>query len=131
MKKKEVLFTPDNAIINITKKAEQYRVEIKKFFSPYLKHKIDDYNIKKTKSGKLDQDLSKAVKISNTGLELIESVQFDTSLDKVWKSNIQLEDKVGIKERIKGIYMLDTDKFKIKIRNIAGDEIIIDSNDIK
>ncbi len=69
------------------------------------------------------------MKISSEGLELIEAVQFDTTLGRVWKSNPALDDKAGIKERIKGTYILDTNSFKMKIRNIAGDEIIIDSND--
>jgi len=125
--KKDALFTPDNADIEITKSDGKYKVEIKKFFSPYLKSKIDDYNAKKTKQGTTEQDLSKAVKISDNGLELIEAVQFDTTLGKVWKSNPELEDKAGTKEKIKGVYILDSDKFKMKIRNIAGDEIIIDS----
>ena len=129
--KREALFTPDNAGIKITKQGNKYKVEIKKFFSPYLKNKIDDYNAKKTKKGTLKQDLSKAVIISENGLELIEAVQFDTTLTKIWKSNQGLEDKAGIKEKIRGTYLLDTDKFKIKIRNIAGDEIIINSGDIK
>jgi len=129
--KRDALFTPDNADIKISKQGVKYKVEIKKFFSPYLKNKIDDYNVKKTKKGTLEQDLSKAVKISSNGLELIEAVQFDITLNKVWKSNPELEDKAGIKEKIKGVYNLDTDKFKIKIRNIAGDEIIIDSEEIK
>jgi len=129
--KRDALFTPDNADIKISKQGGKYKVEIKKFFSPYLKNKIDDYNAKKTKKGTLEQDLSKAVKISSNGLELIEAVQFDTTLQKVWKSNPELEDKAGIKEKIKGVYTLDTGKFKIKIRNIAGDEIIIDSEEIK
>ncbi len=129
--KRDALFTPDNADVKITKQGSKYKVEIEKFFSPYLKNKIDEYNAKKTKKGTLEQDLSKAVKISSNGLELIESVQFDTVLGKVWKSNPVLEDKAGIKEKIKGIYTLDTAKFKIKIRNIAGDEIIIDSKKIK
>lgn len=129
--KRDALFTPDNADIKFSKQGNKYKVEIKKFFSPYLKNKIDDYNAKKTKKGTLEQDLSKAVKISSNGLELIEAVQFDTTLQKVWKSNPELEDKAGIKEKIKGVYTLATDKFKIKIRNIAGDEIIIDSEKIK
>ena len=129
--KRDALFTPDNADIKVSKQGSKYKVEIKKFFSPYLKNKIDDYNAKKTKKGTLEQDLSKAVIISSNGLELIEAVQFDTTLKKVWKSNPDLEEKAGIKEKIKGVYTLDTDKFKMKIRNIAGDEIIIDSEDIK
>jgi len=72
-------------------------------------------------------------KIYYEGLELIEAVQFDTALrkDGVWTSNPDLEDKAGVKEKIKAVYKLTTDKFKMKIRNISGDEIIIDSSEIK
>jgi adenine-specific DNA-methyltransferase len=124
--KRDALFTPDNATITVKPHGNKYKLEIVKFYSPYLKNKLDDYNAKKTKKGTLEQDLYKAVNISETGLELIESVQFDTTLDTVWKSNFSLEDKAGIKEKIKGVYYLETDKFKLKIRNIAGDEIIIE-----
>ena len=125
------LFTPDNSTVKVTKQGSKYKVEIKNYFSPYLKNKIDDFNVKKTKKGTINQDLSKALTLSENGLELIESVQFDTTLDKFWKSNKELEDKAGIKEKIKGTYFLDTDNFKIKIRNIAGDELIINSKDLK
>jgi len=128
--KRDALFTPDNADIKISKQEDKFKVEIKKFFSPYLKNKIDEYNAKKTKKGTVQEDLTKSIKISSKGLELVESVQFDTTLTKTWKSNPDLEDKAGIKEKIKGVYTLDTDKFIIKIRNISGDEIIIDSKDI-
>lgn len=57
-------------------------------------------------------------------------LKFDTTLDEFWKSNREFEDKAGIKDKIKGTYLLDTDKFKIKIRNIAGDEIIINSKEL-
>ena len=120
--KREVLFTPDNADIKITKKDNQYTVEIKRFFSPYLKRKLDEYNAKKINKSK---NLTSSIKVSDNGLELIETVQFDTTLGKIWRSNPALEDKAGIKNKIKGVYTLDTDKFKMKIRNIAGDEIII------
>lgn len=130
--KGDALFMLDNAGIKVSTSGNKYKVEIKQYFSPYLKNKIDDYNVKKTKKGTLEQDLSKAVKISKSGLELIESVQFDTTLKKdVWTSNLRLEDKAGIKEKIKGTYLLDTDKFKIKIRNIAGDEIVIDAKEFR
>jgi adenine-specific DNA-methyltransferase len=128
--KGDALFTPDNATVKISKQGSKYEVKIINYFSPYLKSKIDDYNVKKTKKGTMQQDLSKTVKLSKNGLELIESVQFDTTLDKVWKSNKEVEDKAGIKDKIKGIYLLDTNKFKIKIRNISGDEIIIDRKDL-
>jgi len=126
-KKRDALFSPDNAEIAVTPHGNNFKVEIKKFYSPYLKKKLDDYNAKKTKQGELEQDLSKAIQISESGLELIESVQFDTTFDDVWISNPNLEDKAGVRERIKGEYILNTNMFKIKIRNIAGDEIVIHS----
>ena len=128
--RKDAFFTPDDADIRVRKQKNQWKVEIKKYYSPYLKNKIDEYNAQKTKSGTIEQDLSKRVEISKEGLELIEAVQFDTTLKKVWKSNPALEDKAGAKEKIKGAYLLDTDKFKLKIRNIAGDEIILASDDL-
>jgi len=144
--KADMLWTPDNANISIKKEGNKYKVEILKFYSSYLKSKIDDFNAKKVKSKnelieengneetyKKQNRKFVPIKISNTGLELIESVQFDTTLkeDGIWISNLDLEDKAGIKEKIKGIYYLSTDKFKIKIRNISGDEIVIDSKDLK
>jgi len=134
--KKDMLFTPDNADIEMKKQGKQYKVKIKKYFSPYLKTKIDEYNAKRVKDGqrklKKKGEEKDKVKISNTGLELIEAIQFDTTLKKsgVWTSNLELEDKAGVKEKIKGTYLSDTNKFKIKIRNIAGDEIIISSKDL-
>jgi hypothetical protein len=70
----------------------------------------------------------KPVTISDTGLELIEAVQFDTTLrkDGVWVSNRELEDKAGPKEKIKGHYAVMAKAFKVKFRNIAGDEINLD-----
>lgn len=128
--RKDTFFTPDGADIRVRKQKNKCKVEIKKYYSPYLKNKIDEYNAQKTQRGAIEQDLSKAVEISKEGLELIEAVQFDTTLKKVWKSNPALEDKAGAKEKIKGAYLLDTDKFKLKIRNIAGDEIILASDDL-
>ncbi len=164
--KRDALFTPDNADIKITKQGSRYRVEIKNFYSSYLKNKIDDYNAKKSQGaapkgiqkstqqdtrantqkgiqedtqkdiqegiqeGIFEQDAGKTVQISDNGLELIEAVQFDTTLGKTWKSNLDLEDKAGVKDKIKGSYILDTNRFKMKIRNIAGDEIIICSKEI-
>ncbi|MEK7663875.1 MAG: site-specific DNA-methyltransferase [Patescibacteria group bacterium] len=126
--KKDMLFAEDNASIEVKKEGKKCKVKIKKYFSPYLKAKIDEYNIKKVKKGTLEGEKKEAVKISDNGLELIESVQFDTTLKKngVWTSNLDLEDKAEPKDKIKGIYELPSSRFKMKIRNIAGDEIILD-----
>ncbi len=126
--KRDMFFPEDSVGIELKKDGKGCNVKIKKFFSPYLKAKIDEYNAKKVKKGTLTKDKTKAVKISENGLELIESLQFDTELKKsgVWTSNLDLEDKAEIKDKIKGVYELPTNKFKIKIRNIAGDEIVLD-----
>ena len=143
--KAEALFTPDNAEIEMKKDGKWWKVEIKRYFSSYLKAKIDEFNAKKVKKEGEDElfengtpkeeteKLKKShIRISKTGLELIECVQFDTTLKKnVWTSNLDLEDKAGVKEKIKGTYRLTTDNFRIKIRNIAGDEIIIESSELK
>lgn len=136
--KRDLLFPPDNADIEVKKEKDKYKVTIKRYFSSYLKTKIDDFNAKKVKKQKeifeeegkeTEQQITKKITLSKTGLELIESVQFDTTLrkDGVWESNLDIEDKAGIKDKIKGTYILPTNKFKIKIRNIAGDEIIIEN----
>lgn len=123
--RKDSLYTPDNAVITITPTNNQFEVNIEKFFSPYLKNKIDDFNEKNENSKN-----KKTISLSDNGFEFIESIQFDTILDNIWQSNLSLEDKAKPKEIIKGKYLLDTNKFKIKIRNIAGDEIVISSEDI-
>jgi len=138
--KADYLYGKDNADIEVKKEGNNYKVKIKSYHSSYLKNKIDEFNAKKVKlkqkSLDVEEDGEKAtgkfkpIEISETGLELIESVQFDTTLKKnVWTSNLDLEDKAGIKQKIKGVYILPTNKFKIKIRNIAGDEIIISLNE--
>ncbi len=145
--KADMLYTPDNALIEIIKEGTVWKVEITKYFSSYLKNKIDDYNNKKVKPRQnaidveillngnghgIQENNKPKITISETGLEFIEAVQFDTALreDGTWCSSIELEDKAGAKEKIKAVYKVPTDKFKIKIRNIAGDEIVIDSSEL-
>jgi len=151
--KADLLMGEDTAEISMTKENSKYKVKIKQYFSPYLKTKIDDFNIKKelTARRKVAKQLSiydiqneqiieeieqsqifVPVKLSESGLEMLESVQFDTTLKNgLWTSNLSLEDKANVKSKVKGTYNLDTDKFEIKIRNIAGDELVIKSDDLK
>lgn len=150
-KKGASLFTPDSAMVSVkVSQPGKWAVAVDQYFSPYLKAKIDEFNSKRGKRKKadilIDEEDNGAesengdqpakppakfhpVKISETGLELIESIQFDTTLrsDGVWISNSALEDKAGPKEKVKGRYVLSTDRFRIKFRNIAGDEFIWDS----
>ncbi len=130
--KADLLMGEDTADISMTKENSKYKVEIKQYFSPYLKTKIDDFNTKREATAFKKQQEYKSLELSENGLEMLESVQFDTSLkNELWTSNLNLEDKADVKSKVKGIYNLDTDKFEIKIRNIAGDELIIKSDNLK
>jgi adenine-specific DNA-methyltransferase len=130
--KADLLIGEDTAVIEMTKLQDKYKVEIKQYFSPYIKNKLDDFNLKRKETAFNKQQEYKPIELSETGLEMIENVQFDTTLkENIWISNLDLEDKADVKSKVKGVYYLNTDKFKIKIRNIAGDELIINSDDIK
>ena len=140
------LFTPDSAVLDVQPgKKGELEVSVKQYFSPYLRAKIDDFNAKRGKKnvGELIEANGngngeeaakpaasfKPVTISDAGLELIEAIQFDTTLrqDGVWVSNPALEDKAGPKAKVKGRYTVAAKAFKVKLRNIAGDEIVLDS----
>jgi adenine-specific DNA-methyltransferase len=141
-KKGASLFTPDSAILEVTAAGKgKWQVAVKQYFSTYLSNKITEFNAKRGKKERQDlhegDDEDKAdaarvqftpVTISETGLELIEAIQFDTTLrkDGVWISDPDLEDKAGPKQKVKGTYRLSTKSFRIRIRNIAGDEITLD-----
>ncbi|MBT4412548.1 MAG: site-specific DNA-methyltransferase [Polaribacter sp.] len=130
--KADLLLGEDTAEISMTKENGKYKVEIKQYFSPYLKTKIDDFNAKCKATAFKKQQEYKPLVLSKSGLEMLESVQFDTVLkNELWTSNLNLEDKAGVKSKVKGIYYLAADKFEIKIRNIAGDELIIKSSELK
>ena len=120
--RQEQINLPYSANISIKNKKYKYKIKILNYFSPYLKRKIDEENEKRA-----NKKNSKIIKLSETGYELIEMVSFDTSLGKAWVSSI--EEKIEPKEQTKGIFELETNKFRMKIRNVAGDEIILNSED--
>ncbi len=108
-----------------------YEVNIDSFYSDRLKQKIDEYNGKKALSGK-----GGLIEISKDGLELIEYLSLDCTNDSgVWKSDSEVKiDK-------NGFVAIDATKTKefwdakisstlkpkrLKIRNISGDEIILE-----
>lgn len=119
----EQLNTPDSALISITKiNDNKYQVKLNNYFSPYLKRKIDEENLRRVnKSGKAK------IELTPEGYELIEMISFDTTLGKKWISSY--EEKIEPKNQTSGLFELETDKFKMKIRNVAGDEIILSSED--
>ena len=112
------LFTVDSAIIEVKKSGKQQHVRIKRFCSPYLQNKIAEHNDRRELA-------NKPLTISDDGLELIECVQFDVANTVgVWKSAPSMEDRPLDHKKIKGEYVIEAKTFRVKIRNIAGDEII-------
>jgi hypothetical protein len=125
-------FAPDSAVLEVQAAGKgMWKVAIQHYSSPYLKAKMEEFNAgrgrKNVGNGAKPSISFKPVSLSGSGLELVESVQFDTTLrkDGVWVSNAALEDKAGPKGRIKGCYVVRAKAFEVKLRNIAGGEIVL------
>ncbi len=108
-----------------------YEVEIDSFYSDRLKQKIDEYNSKQALKAKANY-----ISISEDGLELIEYLSLDcTNVSGVWQSDSEIKiDKNGFvsidstktKEFWNGRISANRKPKRLKIRNIAGDEMIED-----
>lgn len=134
-----------------------YNIELTKFISDRLKQKIDEYNQKgmiqpltepEVETDSEEDDESEPVKkkkkfspidISEYGLELIELVSLDcTNKDgDVWQSDIEIKiDKLGYViadgKKTKTFWdakiSFDKKPLRMKVRNIAGDEVILSIN---
>ncbi len=130
-----------------------FEIEFNSFVSDRLSQKIDEYNQKKALQGKkgkktlFDEDEPKKkskykpLEISENGLELIEFVSLDcTNSEGVWKSDVELKiDKNSFvmlngkksKEFWNGKLFSEKKPLRMKVRNIAGDESIINLNNTK
>lgn len=123
--KKNKIIQKNSAVVSINRVGTKYRVKIEKFFSPYLKNKVDEFNNK-------IKDKSKKISYDENGYQLIESIQFDTTMEEEWRSRKDLEVKIGKKDpATNGEFILDTDTFYMKIRDIVGEEIIINSKEMQ
>jgi adenine-specific DNA-methyltransferase len=130
----EVVFE-DIIDYQINKTDKGYEIEINKFISDRLKQKINEFNqkgdLQAIASGKY-----KPISISEDGLELIELLSLDcTSSEGVWHSDSEIKiDKLGYvirngektKEFWNGKITSDKKPKRIKVRNICGDESVID-----
>lgn len=142
-------------------KSGQHIIQFTKFISDRLRQKIDEHNQKGSlqilKAGKEDKDGEdeddedsgkkkkkfSPIEISKTGLELIELISLDCQNKdgKVWHSDKEIKiDKYGyvIEDGNKTKTFWDATitcskkPLRMKVRNIAGDEIIVSlSNDMK
>lgn len=110
-----------------------YEVNINAFYSDRLKQKIDEFNSKKALSGK-----GSLIEISKEGLELIEYLSLDcTNSDGMWKSDREVKiDKNGFvsvdgtktKEFWNSKISSSIKPKRLKVRNIAGDETVLNIN---
>jgi adenine-specific DNA-methyltransferase len=130
----EVVFE-DIIDYQINETGKGYEIEINKFISDRLKQKINEYNQKGNlhaiASGKF-----KPLSISEEGLELIELLSLDcTSGEGIWHSDSEIKiDKLGYAicngEKTKkfwdGKITSEKKPKRIKVRNICGDESVID-----
>lgn len=114
-----------------------YRLEANKlvferFISDRLTQKISEYNQKRT----LAKKPSAPITISEQGLELIEYISLDcTNTDGVWQSDYEIKiDKKGYvtlngnktKTFWDGSIGFDRTPLRLKVRNIAGDESVLE-----
>ncbi|MBO7145821.1 MAG: site-specific DNA-methyltransferase [Salinivirgaceae bacterium] len=109
---------------------EGYVVEVNKYISDRVMHKIDDYNKKAFVNDK--KGTFKPIEISQDGLELIEFLSVDcTAAEGEWHSDSEIKiDKNGYvivngkktKTFWNGTINSEKKPLRLKIRNICGDE---------
>lgn len=114
---------------------EESQIILDSFISDRLIKKIDEYNEKMNCQALSKGKNASLIEISDEGLELIELVSLDcTSDDGTWHSDEEIKiDKLGyvIEKGIKtdkfwnGKIKFDKKPYRIKIRNISGDELIL------
>lgn len=118
------------------KEAEnKFEVEILSFLSDRVNKKINEYNQKKQNQTLKNGKEFCPIKISESGLELIESVSLDCSNEKgIWisdseikidKNSFMIKDGIKTKEFWNGKITCDKKPLRLKIRNICGDESVI------
>ena len=122
----------DEIIYSINKNNNQYEVTIETFISDSLNQKINKYN----DNMKANNKNSKVIQISEEGLELIEYLSLDCTNNKgIWTSNAEIKiDKLGYitingektRDFWNGKIISEKKPLRLKIRNIAGDETIIE-----
>ena len=122
-----VFHPEDSAEVSAKRTAKGWRVRVRAFYSPYLRAKLDAHNDAR-RAGKAAEKAPEPLRISEKGLELVECVQFDYGGDGPWR--VGLEDCPKPPEMIVGEYEVRAKRFRMKIRSIAGDELVMSLDDI-
>lgn len=124
----DLIVSPDVVEYTIKEKSGKHVITFDRFISDALIQKVVEFNAKKKAK-------QKAIQISDEGLELVEFISVDcTNADGVWVSNHEIKiDKNGYMivngERTKqfwdGTVTVSKKPLRIKVRNIAGDEVVV------
>ena len=123
-------YASDCADVSREKIVGGWRVRLESFFSPYLKAKLDAHNERLLHGKKV----TTLLEVGERGLELVESIQFDVrgsagvSEDQAqWVSDSEDSPKKGM---VRGEYEVKAVDFRMKIRSVAGDELIVSSEEM-
>ena len=118
---------------------QEYVVRIDRFISDRVLGKIQDYNARSLAQS-TGRKKFKPIQISNTGLECIEYLSLDCTSDSgKWHSDSEIKiDKKGYitvngndtKDFWDGTIRADKEPLRLKVRNICGDESIINLKNI-
>lgn len=127
----DLIVSPDVVEYTVKEKGSQHIITFDRFISDALIQKITEFNTKKTAN-------QKKIEISDEGLELIEFISVDcTNTDGVWVSDHEIKiDKNGYlivngeqtKQFWDGTITVGKKPLRIKVRNIAGDELVIQTD---
>jgi len=114
---------------------QEYVVQIDRFVSDRVLGKIDDFNMRSLAQS-TGKKKFKPIQMSDTGLECIEYLSLDcTSNDGEWHSDSEIKiDKKGhitvngneTKDFWDGTIRAENEPLRLKIRNICGDESILE-----
>ncbi len=128
----DLLVYPDIVKYSIHENGGIYKIVIDRLVSDNLMRKINEYNAKKQSK---EETAKTKIEISDDGLELIEYISIDcTNKTDAWNSDQEIKiDKRGYvikngektKEFWDGKIVADKNPLRLKVRNIAGDETII------
>lgn len=126
----------DELEFNLDEKSGVYEVEITHFLSDRINSKINAYNEKRIAQSIKTNKTYKPIVLSENGLELIEFLSLDcTNKQGVWcsdseikidKASFVIKNGVKTKEFWNGKISCAKKPLRLKVRNICGDESVVE-----